>query len=129
MCVCVDACIRLIFYLIGCMSFCVCTKGFCALVCLSVCRKGALCVCVCVCGQGVVLAFKPQLTCLTPPSSPRNTHADTHSESIANPLPQPVEGSSVLQRSGIYTCVTMTMKLCPALTVPPRCHGARWHHF
>lgn len=127
--VCVDACVRLIFYLIGCMSFCVCTKGFRALVCLSVCRKGAVCVCV---WAGCRPSFRAPADLSNPPP-PRNTHthtqADTHSESIANPLPQPMEGSSVLQRSRIYTCVTMTMKLCPVLTVPPRCHGARWHHF
>lgn len=60
-CVCVGAHIHLILYVIGCMFFCVCTNK-CA-------RVGGWWVSV----WGVILAFEPQLTCLSQSWVPHKT--------------------------------------------------------
>lgn len=54
-----------------------------------------------------------------------HTYRQAHTlKSMANPLAQPVEGSSVLERSGIYTCVPVTVQASSFLTVSPRCQMA-----
>lgn len=82
----------------------------------------------CVLG-GVIPAFGVQLTCPVPHKTGRQytppTYTQAHTlKSMANPLAQPVEGSSVLERSRIYTCVPVTVQASSFLTVSPRCQMA-----